>query len=481
MKGILTCVFLLTSFTGVFAQQIYQSTEVETAANPGGGEDVFNHFIASNLRPPIKSSFRGLKGRVFVNAVVEPDGSLSNLSVLRGIDELCNKEAIRVLSLYKAWKPAIIKKEAVRQAVVLPVVFKSDPVESYDSTLQSLVHYFDKKGGSNRIDDQKNRRCIPVDDFGFINGDVLFQEKEGTKWLTKFSVPLKKEEFWKQINENGEADSISAVSLSTRNEQSNSTIYQVLQRDQKGMILDFSEYAEDGKITLSKSFFSTGAIREMTIYGNDKHQHFHWYENGLLSGIVEMTDDVFKRPLTSIIKEFYDRGGNQLVKNGNGYFVDQGNSIPGFDGTGEVRNGVKEGTWIAKSKDSTLLYEEFYEKGNLTKGTSFDKGEKFEYTEVEVMPEFSGGSAAMYRYLSQNIKYPKDAAKKNITGRVFTTFVVCEDGTLCDFKVLKGLHESIDNEAVRVLKGMSGKWEPGWQRGKKVKVKFNLPINFQLQ
>jgi len=480
MKRILICfIALLTICNFANGQQIYQSTEVETAAAPGGGESLFNHFIASNLRLPIKSSFKGLKGRVFVNAVVETDGSMSNLSVLRGMDDLCNQEAIRVVSLYKAWKPATIKNAAVRQAVVLPVVFKSDPVENYDSTLGCLVTYFDKKWVITTVaDQQKNRRTIPVDDFGFINGDVLFEKKDGEEWSMVKRVPLKKEAFWKQINEGGKKDSIRAIDISASDQQWNS-VYQILQRDEKGMLLDYDEFSNDNKLVLNKAYFTNGALREMIIYKEGVKQHFHWYENGQLSGLFE-TPAVYKLPFTGVVKEFYDRAGNQLVKGGIGYFVDQGNSIQGFDGNGEVKGGVKEGIWNAKSKDSTLLYEEHYAKGILTKGTSFDKGEKFEYTEVEIMPEFSGGATAMYRYLAQNIKYPKDAAKQNISGRVFTTFVVCEDGTLCDFKVLKGLYQSIDNEAVRVIEGMSGKWEPGWQRGKKVKVKFNLPINFML-
>lgn len=141
---------------------------------------------------------------------------------------------------------------------------------------------------------------------------------------------------------------------------------------------------------------------------------------------------------------------------------------------------MKEGLWTSKSENGTLVYEEHYSKGNLTKGTSYSNGEKFEYTQFEVQPEFAGGLPSMYNYLATNIKYPRDAAKNNIQGRVFTTFVVCEDGTLCDFEILQGLDKNIDKEALRVIEGMSGKWKPGWQRGQKVRVKYNLPINFQL-
>ncbi|QKZ15608.1 energy transducer TonB [Spirosoma sp. KUDC1026] len=84
------------------------------------------------------------------------------------------------------------------------------------------------------------------------------------------------------------------------------------------------------------------------------------------------------------------------------------------------------------------------------------------------------------QFLSSNLRYPASAQRERIQGRVFVSFVVCEDGSLCDYEVLKGIHPDVDEEALRVTKIMNGHWKPGIQRGKKVKVKYNLPINFSL-
>lgn len=102
------------------------------------------------------------------------------------------------------------------------------------------------------------------------------------------------------------------------------------------------------------------------------------------------------------------------------------------------------------------------------------------FTVVEQQPEFPGGTSEMYKYLSKNIKYPSAASRANVSGRVFMSFVVNTDGSIQDVSVLKGLGFGCDEEAIRVVKAMP-KWKPGKQSGRAVRVKYNLPINFQLE
>ena len=101
------------------------------------------------------------------------------------------------------------------------------------------------------------------------------------------------------------------------------------------------------------------------------------------------------------------------------------------------------------------------------------------YNIVDEMPEFSGGVEAMMNYIAENVKYPEDAKEKNQSGRVMISFVVEKDGRVNDVKVLRGVCESIDNEAVRVVKAMPN-WKPGKQAGKPVRVSYCLPISFKL-
>lgn len=100
---------------------------------------------------------------------------------------------------------------------------------------------------------------------------------------------------------------------------------------------------------------------------------------------------------------------------------------------------------------------------------------------VETMPEFPGGQQALFKYLSKNVKYPVIAQENGIQGRVICQFVVNKDGAIVDVEVVRsGGDPSLDKEAVRVIKSMP-KWNPGKQRGKAVRVKYTVPVNFRLQ
>ena len=95
---------------------------------------------------------------------------------------------------------------------------------------------------------------------------------------------------------------------------------------------------------------------------------------------------------------------------------------------------------------------------------------------VAQMPEFTGD---MNGYISNHIHYPELANSEQISGKVTIEFVVNEDGSVSNVKVLRGIGGGCDEEAVRMVRGMP-KWKPGKQNGIPVKVLFTLPINFVL-
>jgi|SRR5688572_557329 len=101
------------------------------------------------------------------------------------------------------------------------------------------------------------------------------------------------------------------------------------------------------------------------------------------------------------------------------------------------------------------------------------------YTIVEQMPSFTGGNEALKEYLIKNLKYPEKAIKDSIQGKVFVTFVVGQSGEIKDVKVLRGLTDELNQEAIRVVSDMPT-WAPGKQSGKNVNVQYNLPIHFKL-
>ncbi len=99
---------------------------------------------------------------------------------------------------------------------------------------------------------------------------------------------------------------------------------------------------------------------------------------------------------------------------------------------------------------------------------------------VEQMPEYPGGQAALFEYLSKNIKYPADAEKKKVEGKVFVTFVVDTDGKITDVSLMRKVFPSLDAEAIRVISAMPN-WIPGKQKGRVVRVKYTVPIMFRLK
>ena len=110
-----------------------------------------------------------------------------------------------------------------------------------------------------------------------------------------------------------------------------------------------------------------------------------------------------------------------------------------------------------------------------------EEEEEVVFVVVESMPEFPGGQQALFKYLSENVKYPVIAQENGIQGRVICQFVVNKDGSIVDVEVVRsGGDASLDKEAIRVIKSMP-KWKPGKQRGKAVRVKYTVPVNFKLQ
>jgi len=98
---------------------------------------------------------------------------------------------------------------------------------------------------------------------------------------------------------------------------------------------------------------------------------------------------------------------------------------------------------------------------------------------VEEEPQFMGGISAFYRFLSKNIRYPEAMLNKNVQGRELISMTVETDGSLSDLKVVKDLGCGAAKEVIRVLK-LSPKWEPGYQNGNKVRVKYTIPISFNI-
>ncbi|MCE7862738.1 MAG: energy transducer TonB [Bacteroidetes bacterium CHB5] len=101
------------------------------------------------------------------------------------------------------------------------------------------------------------------------------------------------------------------------------------------------------------------------------------------------------------------------------------------------------------------------------------------FSVVEETAEPKGGMPAFYKYVSEKMKYPAQARRMGVEGRVFVEFVVNRDGSIVDVKAIKGIGAGCDEEAVRVVQSAPS-WKPGKQRGKPVRQKMVIPIIFKL-
>jgi len=98
---------------------------------------------------------------------------------------------------------------------------------------------------------------------------------------------------------------------------------------------------------------------------------------------------------------------------------------------------------------------------------------------VEESASPKGGMAAFYKYVSDKMKYPAQARRMGIEGKVFIEFVINRDGSITDVKVMKGIGAGCDEEAIRVVQS-APPWNPGKQRGKPVRQRYVVPIIFKL-
>ncbi|MEN8116756.1 MAG: energy transducer TonB [Bacteroidota bacterium] len=106
--------------------------------------------------------------------------------------------------------------------------------------------------------------------------------------------------------------------------------------------------------------------------------------------------------------------------------------------------------------------------------------DKIYFNIIEEPAEFPGGAKALYSYISKEVKYPVVAQENGIHGKVYVKFVVNEQGKVGDGQIMRGVDQSLDKEALRVINSLPD-FKPGRQRGRPVKVYYNAVINFTLQ
>ena len=130
---------------------------------------------------------------------------------------------------------------------------------------------------------------------------------------------------------------------------------------------------------------------------------------------------------------------------------------------------------------SSDLRHDVYRLDTLVKGQCYaPDSSEIAYIPYKEQPEFKGGERKMFEYLGNNVRYDKEARESGIEGTVYVAFVVSKTGEIEKVRIWRGVHPSLDVEAVRVVKSMP-KWKAGKQEGELVRVRYTLPIKFRLE
>lgn len=256
----------------------------------------------------------------------------------------------------------------------------------------------------------------------------------------------------------------------------NDQLKQSQELDKDGNSIGYAkEFYPNGKIKSSYKISQWDFLSDYTSkYPNGQKQNEIIFRLKYLDNSSLPDDTVLLRVLNS-----WDSLGNQLVSNGNGTFQFYYDNFK-IRSKGAILNELMHGTWEGYFRNESKKFSEEYNSGYLVKGASYlEGGSVVTYTDLSIQPEPPNGMQNFYKYIGKTMKYPKNARRMGIQGKVFVQFIVAENGRLIEAKVLKGISPECDAEAVKAIKN-AAKWKPGLLRGRPVKVRMILPITFAL-
>ena len=485
MKHFVTLFFFFTSAVATMAQPVvYQGFEVDSAAEPRGGMPFLGTFLQANLRKPVAVEAKGAGGRVILSAVIEPNGQPTDIKVVQAGAPDLGPEAVRVFSQFRAWKPAYKDGNPVRQAVTIPVMFPANKPFRYENGAK--ITYYDAKQQllPDSSEQARYKQVLPVNAVHMPIGDLIIYERKRANWKELLRLPLVRIKDW-HVGLKGQP--LYLVGHQNKDQLWLGTVFSV---DDAGTVFGQAGYEWGRRVGSEIRYHANGLVAEKIDDDTDRNARFSWYPNGQIKQI--WTADKLKTMQISepeLIMGVWDSTGRQLVKEGNGLFISTEARRSKHDTAqhtlyteqGQFVAGLREGVWTGRYADGSYFYEERYEKGTCLAGKAISAGsDTTRYTVREQQPEFPGGMQGLGQFLAQNLRYPADAQRAGVQGRVNVSFVVCTDGTLCDYEIVKGVDPTVDEEALRVVKAMNGRWKPGVQRGVPVRVKYHMPINFTL-
>lgn len=485
--GLLPLILFLPSLARA-QQPVYEPFAVDTVAHAQGGSEALDNFMNANLRTPMTALAQGLSGRVILTGIVESNGSMSDVTVLRGFRPDCDQEARRVFRLFHAWQPARKQGKAVRQQVTYPFIFKAGkPFLYVDGT---RINYLDEREFSVRDSSSKVRYKLvaPIGNDWLPTGDIVLYKRRRNGWEEHKRYKLTRNELKRSRPDAKKLYRVGYTKPGKTGWYDNQ--YDV---DEDGIIRAMNRWNREGAYDAS-IYTPEGMLQEhrmRTHLLTDKGfvpclTRTEWYKNGQ---IHQHQWTLLNKGIEGI-SGLWDSTGVKIIDKGRGSvsFINQVSSqvdsvrLTRYTEQGVYERSYKQGLWTGLYEDGSYGYEEFYNAGVCQHGKAWRAGsDTIRYKAAEQQPEFIGGEKSMARFLRDNLNYPDSLQADNIQGDAVIGFTICTDGTLCDYTVLESINPALDEEALRLVRAMSGHWTPGVRRGRPIKSRFKLPVNFRLR
>ena len=508
---------------------------VDQQPEPNGGMEAFYRFLALNIEYPLSAMKRGVSGKVFVRFVVTEKGEITSVEVLKGADPELDAEAVRVVKLSGDKLGWVSGKQAGKEVSVrkiVPVTFSmrmATHSEAQKLDEQAKKQEAPVKAQGPRVVDTLEGKPV------YVNPDV---------WpVLKGKAPAHQAFFNKNLKYPKEADGAAGEVIVSfivtepegivKNVQIHQSIHPALDAEALKVVESMSKEFGWKSGTVKRKKVHTKVLFPITFKDEKKAERAkQTVKIAKMTNSIDFTKDKLrvtksvdllpqpKEGMENLYDYLYNKmkypndairlGIEGVVEvevfikaNGDSEVVGHGDKVhPSLnqEAAWAMQLFNKEVGWLparlqgeavdAKvivpvrfKLDSIIAIQEvpINEVAGMKLGganNSYNIHEIFDVVEEEATP--LRGMSELYEVLSQNIEYPREAARIGAQGIAYVRFVINEEGSVESAEIVEGreLGHGLDEEAIRVIK--LTKWNPAKQRGRYVKQRKILPIKFKL-
>lgn len=437
-------------------------SQVEKQPQFPGGLQQFGQYLANNIKYPATDKESKTEGRVIAQFVVEEDGTLSDIKAVRGPSETLKAEAVRVLLKSPKWKPGVQNNQLVRVSYTVPIQFSLPN----DDDAGKIYSYVDKQPSF--------PNGVGLEAFGkFLSDNIRYpkEDREAGRQGRVICTFI--------IEPDGTLSNIEA--LSGPSETLKAEAVRVLLRSPKWYpgVKDFKavrvSYTVPIQFNLSKEPNDDGDGRVFSVV--DKQPSFP----GGLEAFGKYIGMNVRYPKEDRENGISGRAICSFIVEEDGTLSDVRAVRAPSEAMGKeaVRVLMRSPKWAPGIKDGRAVRVTYTVPIGFNTSKESNGEEAKIYNQVDKQPGFPGGVEAFGKFISKNVRYPKEDREAGRSGRVICNFIVETNGTLTNIKSLRSPSKTMAKEAVRVL-GRSPKWKPAVKNGKNVRVSYTVPISFQL-